>query len=156
MPPCADFGGWVISTIGGWFVVTADTVRKAKEPLFQNRILAIPESQSQTEALMIVAQPGNSIFAPTIGATARVVMTKIVPSSAARTVILTNRSPLAFAQVRTPQIPRGGSIVCLLQSFCFLHEFMRCSPVFSLYRGVLVRNHGYFHPTRALCGLVVG
>jgi hypothetical protein len=24
LPPYADFGGWVISTIGGWFVVTAD------------------------------------------------------------------------------------------------------------------------------------
>ena len=25
MPTYADFGGWVISTIAGWFVVTADT-----------------------------------------------------------------------------------------------------------------------------------
>ena len=25
MPGYADFGGWVISTIAGWFVVTADT-----------------------------------------------------------------------------------------------------------------------------------
>ena len=24
MTTCADFGGWVISTIGGWFIVTAD------------------------------------------------------------------------------------------------------------------------------------
>ena len=25
MPTYANFGGWVISTIAGWFVVTADT-----------------------------------------------------------------------------------------------------------------------------------
>ena len=25
MPTYADFGGWVISTIAGWIVVTADT-----------------------------------------------------------------------------------------------------------------------------------
>jgi hypothetical protein len=25
MPTYADFGGWVISTIAGWFVVTADS-----------------------------------------------------------------------------------------------------------------------------------
>jgi hypothetical protein len=25
MPTCAEFGGWVIPTIAGWFVVTADT-----------------------------------------------------------------------------------------------------------------------------------
>jgi hypothetical protein len=29
MPPYADFGGWVISTIGGWFVVTADSEKNA-------------------------------------------------------------------------------------------------------------------------------
>jgi hypothetical protein len=28
MPTYADFGGWVISTIAGWFVVTADTASK--------------------------------------------------------------------------------------------------------------------------------
>jgi hypothetical protein len=27
MPTYADFGGWVISTIAGWFVVTADKLR---------------------------------------------------------------------------------------------------------------------------------
>jgi hypothetical protein len=27
MPTYAEFGGWVISTIAGWFVVTADTSR---------------------------------------------------------------------------------------------------------------------------------
>jgi hypothetical protein len=26
MPTYADFGSWVISTIAGWFVVTADTL----------------------------------------------------------------------------------------------------------------------------------
>src|ERR1700730_17737548 len=30
MPTYADFGGWVISTIAGWFVVTADSVRNIK------------------------------------------------------------------------------------------------------------------------------
>jgi hypothetical protein len=28
MPTYADFHGWVISTIAGWFVVTADIQRK--------------------------------------------------------------------------------------------------------------------------------
>jgi hypothetical protein len=27
MPTYATFGGWVISTIAGWFVVTADTLQ---------------------------------------------------------------------------------------------------------------------------------
>ena len=79
------------------FAVISLSVREAEKPLFQNRILPIPEGQSQTEALMIVAQTGNAIFAPTIGATARLVVTEIVPGGPVRTVILTNRSPLAFA-----------------------------------------------------------
>ena len=29
MPTYADFGGWVISTFAGWFVVTADTLQHA-------------------------------------------------------------------------------------------------------------------------------
>jgi hypothetical protein len=30
MPTYADFGGWVISTIAGWFVVTADKMLNGK------------------------------------------------------------------------------------------------------------------------------
>src|ERR1700732_1927126 len=52
------------------FAVISLTVREAEKPLFQNRILPVPERQSQTEALMVVAQTGNPIFAPTISATA--------------------------------------------------------------------------------------
>ena len=57
------------------FAVISLTVRESEKPLFQNRILPIPEGQSQTEALMVVAQTGNAVFAPTIGTAARLVVT---------------------------------------------------------------------------------
>ena len=79
------------------FAVISLSVREAEKPLFQNRILPVPEGQSQTEALMVVAQTGNAIFTPTIGTTARLVVTEIVPGGPVRTVILTNCSPLALA-----------------------------------------------------------
>src|SRR5260370_34343928 len=103
------------------FAVISLTVRKAEKPLFQNRILPIPKSQTQTKALMVVDQTGNAIFAPTISSTARLVMTEIVPGSPVRTVILTNRSPLALAQVGTPAAPMCPPTVPLFQSFCFFH-----------------------------------
>src|SRR4029077_3119102 len=71
------------------FPVISLTVREAENPLFQNRILPIPEGQSQTETLMVVAQAGNAIFAPTIGTAARLVVTEIIPGGPVRTVMLT-------------------------------------------------------------------
>jgi hypothetical protein len=38
MPTYAEFVGWVISTLAGWFVVTADnySMKTYKSPLFDN------------------------------------------------------------------------------------------------------------------------
>jgi hypothetical protein len=40
MPTYADFGGWVISTIAGWFVVTADSIQVQARLDGINRIIA--------------------------------------------------------------------------------------------------------------------
>src|SRR5271157_1713775 len=104
------------------FAVISLTVREAEKPLFQNRILPVPEGQTQTEALMVVAQTGNAILAPTIGTTAGLVVTEIVPRGPVWTVVLTNRPPLALAQVGTPAAPMCPSAVPLFQPFCFLHD----------------------------------
>ena len=42
MPTYADFGGWVISTIAGWFVVTADTLHDLPDnPRFRGLLNAV-------------------------------------------------------------------------------------------------------------------
>ena len=107
------------------FAVIALAVRQAEKPLLQNRVLPIPEGQSQTEALMVVAQAGDAIFAPAIGPAARLVVGEVIPGGPVRTVILADRSPLAFAQVRAPAPPMCPPTVPLFQSFCFFHEVIR-------------------------------
>src|SRR5258708_5669192 len=125
------------------FAVITLTVREAEKPLFQNRILPVPECQTQTETLIVVAQAGNAIFAPTIGTAARLVVTEIIPGSPVWAVILTNRSPLALAQVGAPAPPMCPPAVSLFQSFCFLHEVMRCSPSFRKFDGSLGREFSW-------------
>ena len=69
---------------------------------------------------MVVAQAGNAIFAPTIGTAARLVVTEIIPGSPVRTVILTNRSPLALGQVGAPAPPMCPFRCSLLPIFLLL------------------------------------
>jgi hypothetical protein len=104
------------------FTVIAFAIGEAKKTFLENRVLAVLESQRQTEALMIVAEAGNAIFTPTIGATARLVVTEVIPGSSIRTIILANRSPLALAQVGSPEPPRCSPTVRLFQSLLFLHR----------------------------------
>src|SRR5262245_30265128 len=104
------------------FAVIALAIGEAKKTLLQNSVLAIPESQRQTDSLMIVAEAGDAILTPTIGTTARLVVTEVIPGSSIWTIILANRSPLALAQVGSPEPPRCSHTVLLFQSFLFLHR----------------------------------
>jgi hypothetical protein len=49
---------------------------------------------------MVIAEAGESIFAPTVRTAARLVVGKIRPRIAIRAIVLTHRAPLAFAEVR--------------------------------------------------------
>src|SRR5262249_10652619 len=104
------------------FTVIAFAIGKAKKAFLQNRVPSVPESQGQTEALMIVAEAGDAIFTPTIGTTARLVMAEIIPGGSIGTIILANSSPFAFAQVGSPEPPRCSATVRLFKSFLFLHK----------------------------------
>ena len=55
--------------------------------------------------LLIVAEAGDAVFAPPVGATSGLLMGKIGPGVAIVTVILAHRSPLAFAQIGSPTPP---------------------------------------------------
>src|SRR5262249_58226410 len=72
------------------------TVRQPKEALFKNGISSIPESNSKTELLLIVGNPGDAIFAPAVSAGARRVVTEVVPRVPVLTVVLADRSPLTL------------------------------------------------------------
>jgi hypothetical protein len=59
------------------FSVIALRIGKAKETLFENWITPVPESEGETEPLMVIAEAGESIFAPMVSTAARLVVGKI-------------------------------------------------------------------------------
>ena len=97
--------------------VIALAVGQAEQALLENRILPVPKRQGETKPLLIVADAGDAVFAPAIGAAAGVVVREILPSVAIRTVILADGSPLAFGQIRSPQPPGRGPVVFVAEMF---------------------------------------
>jgi hypothetical protein len=84
--------------------MVAFIARKAKEAFFEDRIAAIPESQREAHELMPVGDAHNSVFAPTKGARAGMVVGKEIPSGAVRAVVFAYCAPLAFGKVRSPAL----------------------------------------------------
>ena len=86
--------------------VVALDVGQAKEPLLEDRVLAIPQRERPAEALLLVGDAGDAVLAPLVGTGARLVVGEVAPRVAVVAVILAHRAPLAFAQVGSPQLPR--------------------------------------------------
>src|SRR5881397_3496381 len=92
---------------------------ETEEPLFENRIPAIPQGQGKTETLMVVTDPGQTVFAPAIGPGAGMVMRKKVPRRTGGTVVFAHRAPLAFGEVWPPPPPVRRALLRLLESHGF-------------------------------------
>src|SRR5215471_20132493 len=71
--------------------------------------------------LVIVAQPGNPVFAPPICAASCLIVTQIIPRGTCCAVIFAHSSPLALAQIGAPAPPRR-SADRLFKSLSFFHE----------------------------------
>ena len=82
-------------------------VGQAKIPLFQNRVLPIPECQSQTQLLFVVAETRNGLLTPPIGVAAGHVVGRKIPGVAVGAVIFADGAPLPVGDVRSPLPPRG-------------------------------------------------
>src|SRR6516162_268860 len=81
-------------------------VGQAEKAIFENWVLAVPESQRETETLLVVGDAGQAVLAPAIGAGARLIVAEVVPGVTAFAVIFADGPPLALAQVGTPLFPR--------------------------------------------------
>src|SRR6185503_15675014 len=86
-------------------VVIAFAVGQSEQPLLQNRIAAVPQRQRQTQSLLVIAESSEAVFTPAINAAARMIVRKVRPHVAVRTVVLAHGSPLALAQIRAPLFP---------------------------------------------------
>ena len=77
-----------------------------EEPLFQDRVGAVPESQAEAEELAVVAEAGQSVLVPAVDAGAGMVVREEIPGRAVRAVVLPHGAPAALAQVGPPLSPR--------------------------------------------------
>ena len=99
--------------------VIALAVGEAEEAFLQDRVALVPQRERQTQFLLMVGESRDTVLAPAIRAATGVVVWKIVPGVAMRAVILANRAPLPFAQIRSPFLPRGRSRGALGQPLSF-------------------------------------
>ena len=101
------------------FAVVPLTVGQAEHALLEDGILAIPKSKGKAQPLLIIAEAGDAILAPMIGARARLIVGKVAPGVAVLAVVLPDGSPLALAEVRPPQLPRDPGVPALLEARLF-------------------------------------
>ena len=101
------------------FAVVAFVAVEPEEALLQDGIAAIPQRQREADALVPVADAADAVFAPAVGARARVVVREILPRGAVRAVILAHGSPLALAEVGPPALPMDFALLRFQQSFFF-------------------------------------
>src|SRR5882672_11821383 len=92
---------------------------EAEETFFQDGVAPIPEGQRKAHDLVPVADPFDSVLPPAIGARARVIVRKILPSRTARAVIFADGSPLALGEIGSPPLPMFFSSACFFKPAVF-------------------------------------
>ena len=93
--------------------------RQPEQPLLEDRVLAVPQGQRETQAALAVADPQQAVLAPAVGAAAGVVVREICPALARRRVILADGPPLALGQIGPPALPIGRPVPRLLEANVF-------------------------------------
>src|SRR5262249_19116794 len=91
------------------FPVISFAVSEPEKAFLENRVVAVPERQRKAKPGFLVADAKQTIFTPPLCTRTGVIMWKVIPGSAALTVILANRTPLPVTQVGSPQPPPGFS-----------------------------------------------
>src|SRR5580704_4949751 len=96
------------------FPVIPFTVRQSKQALLENGIAPVPQGESKAQLLFVVGDACDSIFSPTIRASARLIMAEVIPSVPIVAIVLSDGAPLAFTEVRPPFLPRNCLIACVI------------------------------------------
>ena len=77
----------------------------SKQPLFQYGVASVPQRDAEAHASLAVAKTEQTIFAPPVGAAARVVVWEIRPARSVGGIVFTHRSPLPLGKVGSPALP---------------------------------------------------
>src|SRR5207302_7203439 len=86
--------------------------------LLEDRVALVPQREPEAQVKVLVAEAADAVFAPAIGAAARVIMREICPGVAVGAVILAHRAPLALADIGSPA-PPGRTAPRFLQPAAF-------------------------------------
>ena len=85
--------------------VVALVVVESEGSLLYYGIVLIPERKGKTELLLVVGYAGKSILAPAVCAGTGLVVGEVCPGISGIAVILPDRTPLPFTQIRAPFLP---------------------------------------------------
>src|SRR5439155_9064440 len=80
-------------------------VAESEEPFLQNRIASVPERNGKAEGLVTVAETGEAVFVPAVGARSCMIVRKVGPGVAVGAVVLADGAPGALGEVRAPALP---------------------------------------------------
>ena len=86
-----------------------------EEPLLEDGVAPIPQSEPQAQPLLDVAEAGQAVLTPPVRPGPGVVVREVVPRRAVLAVVLADRSPLALSDVRAPQVPVAGLMQPVLE-----------------------------------------
>src|SRR5438067_1639449 len=67
---------------------------KTEKALLQDRVFAIPKSERKAKPALAIGNAEQPIFAPAVGAAARMVVREIIPAISVRRVVFTDGGPL--------------------------------------------------------------
>jgi hypothetical protein len=70
-------------------------IARLEETLLEDRILAVPQGQREAEALFVIGNAGQPVFAPAVGAGAGLIVGEIIPGVTALAIVLEDGSPLS-------------------------------------------------------------
>src|SRR3979490_860109 len=100
----------------GVLAVVALCPGETKDPLFEDRVAAVPKGERETQELPVVADAGETVLVPPVGARASVVVGEEVPCGAVGAVVLAVGAPGPFAEVGSPMLPRRSTLRDLVEA----------------------------------------
>ncbi len=101
------------------FAMIALTVGQPEQPLLQDWVFPVPQSQREAKLLTVVGNAAQAVFAPSICTRSRLIVAEVVPRVARIAVVLPHRSPLPLGQIRPSFLPRSLAIASIFKPFLF-------------------------------------
>src|SRR5690242_20561923 len=91
----------------------------AKQALLEDRIAAVPEREGETQPLVVIADAGNAVLGPAIGAGAGVIVWKKLPRVSIGAVVFARIAPGSLRQIRSPASPVTVAVIGCFNAVSF-------------------------------------